>query len=432
MSQNFNQKNILISKEYSIIEYIKNKHRLKFNQGIEFFTVEKFLERISGLKILDNHFILLYFFQFLKKDDSFFKNFFDWGPKVLNDFQNIDINIIDVEHFFYSIISVERIKSWNFNISENKENFFWEKIREYYYILQSQFLKKGITYQGMLFKIALSRLDFFLSENSNTNIILVINFVLNKCEKVFVQKIIKCGHGLVYNLHDKNIFTSTVQNRYIISKEHKKKLRNLKIIEVPKELEQVKTVENILKKLIKKGTPPCKILIVPGDNRLLIPLLHPIKKLGIKLSINIDYSCKDIPIYYTFYYIFQFLLRKNKFRKLRKKDIIKVLSNGYIRKFFLKKNSLLKELIIENDSDFISEDIIKKYLLKNDLWIIFQIPINNIKIILLSFISFIRKLKKLLSENVNKHFLELEFLFKLESYMQKLRMIVRKKKTYFS
>ncbi|WP_235043317.1 PD-(D/E)XK nuclease family protein [Blattabacterium sp. (Nauphoeta cinerea)] len=148
------------------------------------------------------------------------------------------------------------------------------------------------------------------------------------------------------------------------------------------------------------------------------------------MSFNINYSLNDIPIHYTFYSIFQLLLKKNQFKKFTKKDVITVLSNGYIQKFFIKKNSILKKLNIENDSDFISESIIKRYLYKNDLWIIFQIPTHNIKMILISIIGFIRKLRKLLITNIRKHFLELKFIFKLEIYIQKLRIIARKNKNF--
>ncbi|ACY40104.1 hypothetical protein BLBBGE_071 [Blattabacterium sp. (Blattella germanica) str. Bge] len=426
---NLNQKYILISKEPSVIEYIKNNYKSKFSSETRFFTIVKFFEKISGLQILDNHFILLHFFSLLKKDDFLdenFNSFFNWGPKILNDFQNIDINMIDVERFFSSMISTEKMKKWNFNILE-KKNFFLGKIHESYYILQSKLLKKGITYQGMLFKIALSRLDFFLSKNFNTKILLFIDLILNQCEKIFVQKVIQHNHGFVYNLYEKkipkNIFGSEIRNRNKIDK--------TQVFEVSKEIEQVKIVENIVCKLVKKGKKPCNILLIPGDNSLLIPLLHSIKKLGIKISINIDYSLKNIPIYYTFYSIFQLLLKKDKFKKFTKKDVIRVLSNGYIQKFFLKKNSFLKKLKIENNLDLISEDIIKKYLFKNELWILFQIPTHNTKIILLSLIGFIRKIKEQLLKNMNKHFLELRFIFKLEVYIQKLRIIVRKKKDLF-
>ncbi|WP_242673949.1 PD-(D/E)XK nuclease family protein [Blattabacterium sp. DPU] len=287
--------------------------------------------------------------------------------------------------------------------------------------MRSQLLKKGIAYYGMLFKTSISHLDSFLYKNSDTKIVLFLvdSVAFNECEKIFIRKISK--QGLVYDLCEKKFFSSKTRLQY----------DNLKVIGVSKEIEQVKTVEKIICKFIKKNKiPPNKILVIPGDNSLTIPLVHSIKKLGVDVSINIDYPLNDLPIYYTFYSIFQLLLKKKKFKKFTKKDVVQVLSNGYIQKFFLKRNSVLKKLNIENDSDYVFENEIKKYLYKNNLWIIFNIPINNIKIILISLISFIRKFKKLLITNVRKHFLELKFIFKLEVYIQKLRIIVRKNKNF--
>ncbi|WP_185857279.1 PD-(D/E)XK nuclease family protein [Blattabacterium cuenoti] len=433
--ENFNKKIFFISKDPTIIEYIKNKYNSKFSSKTNFFTIKEFFENISELKTLDNHSTLLYFFSILKKNDFIEKNFhdfFNWGPKILNDFQNIDFNMVNVESFFSCIISREKINKWNLDLLEQEKNFFWEKIHKYYYILQSQLLKKGIAYHGMLFKTAISRLDSFLYRNFNIKIVLFLvdSIAFNECEKILTQKILQ--QGLVYDLCKKDISISTPWplNKKIISNS-KKRLQydNLKIIGVPKEIEQLRIVEDIICKFIKKNQKPNKILLIPGDNHLTIPLIHSIKrKLRINVSFNINCPLNDIPIYYTFYSIFQLLLKKNKFKKFTKKDVIRVLSNGYIKKFFLKKNTILNKFNIENDSDFIYEDEIKKYLYENDLWIIFKIPTDNIKIILISIISFIRKFIKLLITKKRKHFLELKFFFKLETYIQKLRIIVRKTK----
>ncbi|WP_185863203.1 PD-(D/E)XK nuclease family protein [Blattabacterium cuenoti] len=433
--KDFNHKIIFLSKSYTVIEYIKNKYGSKFDSKTKFFTIKKFLENISGLKILDDYSTLLYFFSLLKKDDFIekkFHDFFNWGPKILNDFHNIDFNLINVEHFFSYIISTEKINKWNLDLLE-KKFLFWEKIHEYYYILQSQLFRKGIAYYGMLFKAAIYRLDFFLDEIKDTKIILFLvdDSTFNECEKIFTKKISQ--QGLVYNLCEKNILKSKYFKKNLNSKVNLQyKYNCLKIIGVSREIEQVKTVENIIYKLIKKKEKkPNKILIIPGDNHLTIPLVHSIKtKLGINMSFNINYPLNDLPIHYTFYSIFQLLLKKNKFKKFTKKDVVTVLSNGYIQKFFLKKNSILKKLNIENDSDFVCESIIKRYLYKNDLWVIFQIPTNNIKMILISLIGFIRKFIKLLITNIRRHFLELKFIFKLEIYIQKLRIIARKNKNF--
>ncbi|WP_185858482.1 PD-(D/E)XK nuclease family protein [Blattabacterium cuenoti] len=414
-------KYIFISKYPTTIEYIKNKHISKLGYDTKFFTIETFLEKISGLQISDNYSILLNFFSLFKENDlseKKWKNFFHWGPKILNDFQDIDTSMVNPDIFFYSVISAEKIKQWDPNNSKKTKFIFWEKIHKYYYILQSQLLKKGITYPGMLFRIIIPHLNFFLSKISNTKIIFIKEIILNEYEKIFVRKIVQNHQGFFYDV-------------YNIKKNKKKDSKCIKIIEVSKEIEQLRIVKDIIFQLIKKGEKPHNILLIPGNNSLTIPLLNYLKRLKINQSININYSFKENPIYYTFYNIFQFLLNKEKLNKFNRKDVINILSNGYIQKFFLKKNSLLKKLKMENNSNFIPEEVMKKHLLKNDLWIIFQTPTNNIKLIISSIISFIRKLKKLLFANSNKHCLELKFLVKLENYIQKIKIIIRKKEKCF-
>ncbi|WP_238784154.1 PD-(D/E)XK nuclease family protein [Blattabacterium cuenoti] len=286
----------------------------------------------------------------------------------------------------------------------------------------------------MLFKTAIYRLDSFLHKKINFKIILLIidHVVFNECEKIFIQKIIQ--KGLVYDLYEKNIPISSLkslnENQIFNSKTFLQK-NCFKIVSVSKEIEQIRIVKNIIDKLIKKNKNPEKILLIPGEKNLTFPLADAIKKLGVNISLNINYSLNNIPIYYTFYSIFQLLIKKNQLKKFLKRDVIKVLSNGYIQKFFLKKNSILKKLNQENDSDFVCENVIKKYLYRNDLWMIFQIQTHDIKIIIVSIISFIKKFKKFLFSNKKKHFLELKFIYKLEIYIKKLRIIVRKNKNLF-
>ncbi|AGW85851.1 hypothetical protein K645_361 [Blattabacterium sp. (Nauphoeta cinerea)] len=251
--KNFNHKIIFLSKSSTVIEYIQNKYGSKFCSKTKFLTIKKLLENISGLNILDDYSTLLYFFSLLKRDDFIkkkFHDFFNWGPKVLNDFQNIDLNQINVEHFFSSIISTEKINKWNLDLLE-KKFLFWEKIHEYYYILQSQLFRKGIAYYGMLFKEAINRLDLFLYDIKDTKIILFLvdETAFNECEKIFTKKMIQ--KGLVYNLCEKNILKSKYFKQNLNSKT-RLQYDNLKIIGVSREIEQIKTVENIIYKLIKK------------------------------------------------------------------------------------------------------------------------------------------------------------------------------------
>ncbi|WP_235610881.1 hypothetical protein [Blattabacterium clevelandi] len=128
------KKLILISFNDSIIEYIKKKYQYKNNLFTEIYTIEKFIEKISGLYIFHESYILFHFFYILKKENSDlskkFNDFFKWAPHILNDFQDLDFNLINIEHFFSYIISTEKIKKWNPNPENNlieKKKFFFGK-----------------------------------------------------------------------------------------------------------------------------------------------------------------------------------------------------------------------------------------------------------------------------------------------------------------
>ncbi|WP_235610015.1 hypothetical protein [Blattabacterium sp. (Cryptocercus kyebangensis)] len=126
------KKLILISFNDSIIEYIKKKHQFKKNIFTEIYTIEQFIEKISGLYIFHKSHILFHFFYLLKKENSDlskkFNDFLKWAPNILNDFQDLDLNLINIEYFFSYIISTEKIKKWNPNLENNlieKKNYFF-------------------------------------------------------------------------------------------------------------------------------------------------------------------------------------------------------------------------------------------------------------------------------------------------------------------
>ncbi len=300
-------------------------------------------------------------------------------------------------------------------------------------------MRKGIGYKGLLFRTAIYRLKKFLSKKTDIKIVLLIyKFnLLTEYEKLFVKKILQINqesiqfHSLcdieLKNTYD---FCINLQNQPILINHQR---NNLKIISVSNEIEQVKIVEELIYKLlIKNRQKPSKIVLILGDAYLTFPLLYSIKKIsGIYPSISIDYPIKNLPIHYTLDSIFQLLLKKEKLKNFSKKDILRVLLDGYIQKLFLKKDlSFIEKLEIEN-TNFISEENINKYLFKNNLNIIFQIPTHNAKKSFLGIMSFIRKLKNLLFIDTEKHLLELKFLSELENYMQRIKILIRKTECSF-
>ncbi|WP_185877852.1 PD-(D/E)XK nuclease family protein [Blattabacterium cuenoti] len=426
-----NKKCIFLLQDYyflNIISKKKNDLDKKFIiENSKFFTIKQFIEFSSGLKSINQNDILLNFFSIIeKKDKKYFKRFTEWIPGILNNFQNIDINLVDIKNFFQSVITEELIKNY-YEISKKKKSIFLKKIQKYYFEFKSFLLKKNITYNGLLLKKSIQNIDIIFPKKFSKIIFLnKKNSILNTWEENFIEKI---------NSNKKIIFYQ-IPNQKLISKTFKinknKYFKNLKIINVNNEIEQVKIIEKIIEKFSNNKCIK-KILLILGDNHLLIPIINLTNNKKINISFNINYPFKIIPIHYTFISIFNFLLNKNKLfnKKFVKNDIIKFLSNGYIQKFFSKTKFLLNKLNKKYHTHYISFNLIKKFLIKTDIEIIFQINTNKIYSILNGLLSFIRKLKNFLIKNYKKHFIELKFISKIEYYIQKLKIISRKKTYLF-
>ncbi|WP_185873267.1 PD-(D/E)XK nuclease family protein [Blattabacterium cuenoti] len=388
-------------------------------KNLKFFTIKEFMEFLSGLKSINENETILYFFSILeKKDINNFKT--EYIPCILNNFQNIDINLINIKNFSQYFTSEESIK--NYNLCK-------EKINKYYFKFKSFLLKKNIAYNAMLFNISIKYLkdiDFIYKKKLNEIVFFCDkNYIFNTLEKKIVEEIL---------FKNKVYYNNKCQLRFELKDKvfNYKYFKNLRIINVNNEIEQIKIVENIIKKSSKNK----KILLILGNNNLLIPIINTffIKKNNINISFDIDYPFKIIPINYTFISIFNLLLNKDKLKKFIKNDIIKVLSNGYIKKFFIETKFLLKIFNKKKyNIDYISFNSIKKFLVNTDIEIIFKIYTNKTYSILKGLISFIRKLKNfLMKKNSNKHFIELKFISKIEYYMQKLKILTRKKKYLFN
>ncbi|WP_185864982.1 PD-(D/E)XK nuclease family protein [Blattabacterium cuenoti] len=436
----FLKKKILVSKDDTTIRIIREKYNWNKNilNNINFLTIKKLIDTISGLKRINKCETLLSFFSILEKKDfleeelnlnNFIQNIF----KILNDFQDIDYNLINSKHFFEYLISEERILKWNFNLSNNKKFFLWKKIHLYYDKFRFFLLQQRIAYNGLLLRECL----FKINSNNYKKIIFIIpkNCYLNQWEKFFLEKIISNKKGIIYEL-----FSNRILVNYETSIFNKRKINNfnkLKIINVTREIEQIIFIKNLIKKKIQKknNTKINKIALILGDENLLISIVNSfIRNLNINISFNINYPLKIIPIHYTFVSIFKLLLNKSLKKSFQKNDIINFLTNGYIKKFFLKKKKLSNfiEKINNTKSNSISNRIINNFLLNNNVEIIFQIQLDNTKKIIKSLISFIRKLKFFLIKNLKDNLLEFLFIHKIEFYIQKIKILIRKKKYPFS
>ena len=134
----------------------------------EFYSIEEFVERISGLTVLDNislqfRLYKAYLKNALKKADSF-DEFMNWSNVLLHDFNEIDRGLVDAEAIYTNLKNVKELENWcvenwslsNENLSPLQNDYvsFFESMHAWYKTFKQELLAENLAYQGLAYRNA--------------------------------------------------------------------------------------------------------------------------------------------------------------------------------------------------------------------------------------------------------------------------------------
>ena len=115
----------------------------------QFFSVEEFVEEVSGLKILDNlslqfHLYQSYLSKPTKEVDSFEK-FLSWSNVLMHDFNEVDRNLVNAKDIFSNLKNLKELEDWNIEnwsfskkrLTNSQSNFndFYIRFFDWYFYL---------------------------------------------------------------------------------------------------------------------------------------------------------------------------------------------------------------------------------------------------------------------------------------------------------
>ncbi len=190
-SANFANVRLVFPNRRSGVFFTKYLHELS-NETIwlpEISTINEFIEGQSNLILADRIQLLaeLYkAFQSVSKSQESFDDFYFWGEIMLNDFNDVDKYLIESEAIFLNLKNLKSIDSeFDYltkeqikvlkrffkefdpeNNSKLKENFLeiWNFLLPVYKEFNARLLKKGLAYEGMLYRDAVAKVvetDFY-------------------------------------------------------------------------------------------------------------------------------------------------------------------------------------------------------------------------------------------------------------------------------
>ena len=430
--------------------FVKQEFKNKISVGFlpEILNIEQFIQQVSGVQKADNIQLLFHFYSIYKnveKNADAFDVFSSWALTVLQDFNELDQHLVNTKDIFIYLRDIERLRKWSVKGTFKETDLikdhysFLEKLNVYYDAFYAFLVDKNIGYQGLMYREAVKKIDYFLSQNRNKKFFFIGFNALNKSEEKLFQKVLELGNSEIYWDIDEAFFNSNHQAGKFIRKYksewkyfEKNQLKtignsfsntkDIKVIGAAKNTTQIKYVGEILEEMPSFANTA----LVLADETLLPITLNSLPKAINAINITMGYPLKDVPTTSLLFAIFQLYTSQEKLQKTTLnqfyyKDVIRFLKHQSIYKL-LSSVDVFTTQIAKNNQTFIAESDIE-LLLKNDDDSIKNVIHNLFKpfISVADFINQILALIDVLKVEVNT--LEKEYLFRFYTAFTQLKTL---------
>ena len=316
----------------------------------QILSIEEFIEQIAGLTIIDPTEL---FFKSYKayldttsiREKESFENYSTWALTLLNDFNEVDRYLIPPKPFFEYLSNIKTLERWGVEKQESKlvSNYlqFWEGLPGLYQELGSLLKSENLGYQGMVYREAAKNISEYISHQENTHHVFIGFNALNAAEQKIIQELLTTGNTEIYWDTDQHFYDDSKHSasyfirKYIREWKHYEGMekpqfptnfdseKNIKIIEVQKNIGQAKYVGEILADFPEEKLN--KTAIVLGDENLLIPVLNSLPENVNGINVTMGVPLKNFPPTIFFELLFNLQLRSRE--SIYYKDILSLLSH---------------------------------------------------------------------------------------------------------
>lgn len=424
--------------------FVKNEIIKKISNATilpKIVSIETLMQELSDIRLIDTtqllfEFYTIYLKEFNQKDYDSFVLFSSWATTVLQDFNEVDANLVNSKDLFENLSDLKRLNNWfqteePSKLSKNYIHFF-EKLSVLYKKLYTKLKSNKIGYQGLIYREAVENLEYYIQYNSDKRIYFIGFNALNIAEETIFQELLNHKIAKVYwdintEILNDNI-AGTFQLKYKKTWNYYKynpfnwiqeieEGQEIEVIETPKKVTQLKHVGEILEETKDFSNS----VVVLADENLLPLALNSLPLNVDAINITMGYPLKNIPVSKLFDAIFSLYINEEKLqkeieKKFYYKDVLRVIDQPYLKKMFPEDTLKLKFEILRNNHIFISEIEIQEYInIENTegLFSVFTFS-ENINTILNNFCKLIEKIKE------NSKGIELEYLYRFYTIFKQL------------
>lgn len=350
----------------------------------EIVSIEDFIQDVAGIRTCDNIELLFEFYDVYleitaEEKQQSFELFANWAKTLLQDFNEIDRYLLKPGYVFSYLKDIEDIKHWSLDLEKRTtmiENYleFWNLLPRYYEALYGHLLRKGIGYQGLIYREAVENLNYF-SETLGTKKLIFAGFnALNQAEEKIIQQLLFNDQAKIYwdidavflndSFHDAGLFVRRFKKEWkqytaqpfewIVNDFSQEK--NIQIIGTPKTVGQAKIAGKLIEEIQLKTESLDKVALVLGEENLLIPVLYALPSSVDSLNITMGYSSKNNPAQILINKLFKLhtnaIQRNEKHYVFYYKEILDILTHPLVEPYV--KAGQLVQIINQNNITFLT------------------------------------------------------------------------------
>ncbi|MBU1012750.1 MAG: PD-(D/E)XK nuclease family protein [Bacteroidetes bacterium] len=382
----------------------------KTSWGPNIFSIEDFIQELSeyqSINTLKTTFELYEVHKTIEgKHAQGFDEFYKWGSILVQDFNEVDLHMVDAERMYNYLSEVKSLAEWNLeieNLSSFQNNYlkFFNSLKTYYILLNERLNKRKLAYNGKLFRHVAENIEA-RSKSLEWDQILFAGFnALSLAEEKILFSLKELGSadflwdvddyylnhtnfgvkheaGLFFRKYFENQKESEIS---WVDQNLKNDKKDIQIYGIPKQIGQAKFCGQLLQQDSHFLTAKHKSAIILADENLLIPVLNSIPSTCTELNVTMGLPLSSSPLFGFFNQLFKMqLYAENKKKMLnlsdplfRYSDISKCLRHSVISNLSdqlfngpkISIQHILTQIKITGQLDFKSEDLLKAFKAEN-------------------------------------------------------------------
>ncbi len=171
-----------------------------------FVSISELFERISGFEEMEPLPLLFEFYDSYRtvkeqsgEEPNTFEEFLSWGSTTLQDFNEIDENLVLPERIFPYMQLLKEAEHWSgadeLTAMQQEYLQFWKELGSYYHAFEEKLTTRRQAYKGFIARKANEAIDPFLRENKDKIFIFVGFNALTKAERKLITNILDTLRG---------------------------------------------------------------------------------------------------------------------------------------------------------------------------------------------------------------------------------------------